>query len=282
MKRLRDYALAGIVVLNVIATVVAFGESYAGLYRWAFEHGIAGLWAAVWPMMVDVIILIAEFGLFVAHSDNWLKRHKAWLWFVMLTALGVSTAGNTGHVHSTDYLSHLTAALPPVALMFSTSVGFGVMKRVFIAKKQARPELADWNPVADTERARSETSQPPLTETLSATPTETSQPATSHLSATPQVTEYHHTEDGVWATPEAGEPPLSETLLSLGFKAIPGKSFSMPRDPRAELSLAGRRVRDMFDVDPDISVNSIAEKLGIAWATAKKHLDATKEARGLE
>ena len=263
MKRLRDYALAGIVLLNVIATVVAFGESYAGLYRWAFEHGVQGFWAAVWPMMVDLIILVAELGLFVAHYDKWKLRHKAWLWFVMLTALAVSTGGNTGHVHTTDWLSRLTAALPPVALMFTTTVGFGVMKRVFGAKKPS--QLAA--------EIRTETG---LTETLTAKVREVSQPLVSGTSLSAQPTEYHHAEGNVWAAPETDEPALSETMQSLGFKAIPGKSFSMPRDPRPELSLVARRVRDMFDVDPDIS-----EKLGIAWATAKKHLDATKEARSL-
>jgi hypothetical protein len=35
----------------------------------------------------------------------------------------------------------------------------------------------------------------------------------------------------------------------------------------------------MYDVNPDISVNAVKDALGVAWATAKKYLDATKEAR---
>jgi hypothetical protein len=295
MKRMRDIALAGIVVLNVIATMVAFGESYAGLYRWAFEHGVEGFWAAIWPMMVDLIILVAEFGLFVAHYDKWLARHKAWLWFVMLTALSVSTGGNTGHVHSTDWLSRLTAALPPVALMFTTTVGFGVMKRVFGARQSGPSE------------SRTGTSNIPagypLSEMASAASQTTLKIGDSQESTGPQqLRERYHVGNNVWAAdpnlqssfeqmkdgPETAgtagpdaEPDLSESLLDMGFKVIPGKSFSMPRDPREGLSLKQRRVRDMYDVDPDISVNSIAERLGIAWATAKKYLEETKEARGV-
>jgi hypothetical protein len=292
MKRLRDYALAGIVLLNVIATVVAFGESYAGLYRWAFEHGVQGFWAAVWPMMVDLIILVAELGLFVAHYDKWLLRHKAWLWFVMMTALAVSTGGNTGHVHTTDWLSRLTAALPPVALMFTTTVGFGVMKRVFGAKKPS--QLAT--------EILTETGLTTHTERPAETLTERSHLGTESWIESPAVvaafepgpTEHHHSHGNVWMPAEGEtetktepaeldtddlEAAVRKTVLDLGYKPVKGKSFLMPRDRRANLGVNELRVRDMYDVDPDITANAIKEKLGIAWATADKYLKATKEAR---
>jgi hypothetical protein len=262
MERLRTLALGMIICLNAVATVVAFGESYFGLYRWATEHGVAGFWGGVWPMMVDLIILVAEAALFVAHHDKWKTRHKAWLWSVMFTALGVSTGANTGHVHSTDYLSHLTAALPPVALMFTMTVGFGVMKRTFMNKPSASARPAE----------RSHVGTVPWIETSL---TETSHPAVS-----PAETQVPETVAPDVPDPVQGESQLTETLMSLGFKATE-KSYTMPRDPREEISLPEKRVRDMYDVDPDISVNAIAQALGIAWATAKKHLDATKEARGL-
>ena len=134
MDRLRDWALKLIIALNVIALVVSFGESFAGLFQWAHHHSITGLSAAVWPLMIDVMILVGEAGLFIAHHGHWRVRDKVWLWFIVVTTLGVSAAGNIGHIESTDWLSHLTAALPPVALFFSMTVGFGVMKRVYLNK----------------------------------------------------------------------------------------------------------------------------------------------------
>lgn len=288
MERLRNLALVMIGVLNVIATVVAFEESYAGLYQWAHQHNVLGFNAGIWPLMVDLIILVAEAGLFVAHHDKWKWRHKVWLWFVMFTALGVSTGGNTGHVHSTDWLSHLTAALPPVALMFTMTVGFGVMKRTFLNRKPdltIRPgrklsvdELIEHSDRLERSAERAHVGTEPWVASPSLTPyhrvaespshTEVSQPET--LDVSPSETPAPET-----LTETSGD----STMIDPNMKMIPGKSFTQPRDRREGLSLAELRVRDMYDVNPDISVNAVAQALGVAWATARKYLDATKEAR---
>jgi hypothetical protein len=271
MERLRNLALVMIGVLNVIATVVAFEESYAGLYQWAHQHNVLGFNAGIWPLMVDLIILVAEAGLFVAHHDKWKWRHKVWLWFVMFTALGVSTGGNTGHVHSTDWLSHLTAALPPVALMFTMTVGFGVMKRTFLNKPVA--------PARPAERSHVGTAPWVESPVLAASHTHVSQPETPliPIRETPSQPEVSPAET---PAPETlSDTPGDSTMIDPNMKMIPGKSFTAPKDPRPGLSLPELRVRDMYDVNPDISVNAVKDALGVAWATAKKYLDATKEAR---
>ena len=61
------------------------------------------------------------------------------------------------------------------------------------------------------------------------------------------------------AIPESLEP--TETFAGDGLQGDPGKSFTMPQDTRQGLNLP-ERVRDMYDVDPDISVNAIAKALG--------------------
>ena len=81
------------------------------------------------------------------------------------------------------------------------------------------------------------------------------------------------------ALPESLNP--TETFAAPDFRVIPGKSFTLPQDTRQGLKMAEVRVRDMLDVDPDISANAISKALGCAWATADKYLNATKEARGL-
>ncbi len=268
MEKLRNLALGMIVVLNTIATVVSFGESYNGLYRWAEQHQIIGLWGGVWPLMVDLIVLVAEAGLFVAHYDKWKLRHKAWLWFVLSTALGVSVGGNTGHILSHDWLTHLTAALPPVALMFTMTVGFGVMKRVFINKPKTEPELAP--------RPRAHVGTAPWVESPALATVMT--PVTLTKNETKPVEEV--TEKPAPAIPHP-DFDLSETLVNAGFK-VTENSFTSPPDPRQQLSLRARRVRDMYDMDSSVSANAVAKALGIAWQTAKDELDATKEARGLE
>lgn len=265
MERLRNLALGTIIALNAVATVTSFAESYYGNYRWAEGHEITGIMGGVWPLMIDLIILVAEAGLFVAHHDKWKMRHKAWLWTVMFTALGVSVGANTGHVRSSDYLTHLTAALAPVALMFTMTVGFGVMKRTFLNKRPAAAQPA----ATITSQPRTPPPAPVLT--IAETP---SQPESEKRS---QPAESEVTESVPLATTTVSP---DSTMIDPNMKVIPGKSFTQPRDPRQGLSLAELRVRDMYDVNPDISVNAVKDALGVAWATAKKMLDATKEARG--
>lgn len=271
MERLRNIALSMIAVLNAIATVTSFSESYYGNFRWAEQHEITGIMGGIWPLMIDLIILVVEAGLFVAHYDKWKLRHKAWLWSVMVVTLGVSVGANTGHFHSSDWLTHLTGALAPIALMFTTTVGFGVMKRTFANKPPARAaELRERSHVGTAAWIESPA--------LAASHTTVSE-SPSHVS----LIETPEAENAPVIEPAPESPAdarLSETLVGLGFKAT-DKSFTMPRDPRTEITLPEKRVRDMYDVDPDISVNAIAQALGIAWATANKYLKATKEARGL-
>lgn len=274
MERLRNWALRLIGVLIVLATIVAFGESYNGLFQWASQHQITGFWAGVWPLMIDVIILVAEAGLFVAHYDKWRWRHKSWLWFVMMTALGVSVGGNTGHIHSTDFLTHLTAGLAPLALAFALTVGFGVMKRTFLNKPKVAPAPAQVSVIPPAY---------PLTEMVKVVTEPLRVPAEKRPVATREP--YNETPPAPAEKPAPEIPnddfELSDTLLAAGLR-VTEKSFTQPKDPRPGLDLKRKRVRDMYDVEPDISVNAIKVALGIAWATAAKYLAETKEARGLE
>lgn len=285
MERLRSLALVLIVILNVMATLVAFGESFDGNYQWAVTHGVPGFWGGVWPLMIDLIILVGEATLFVAHHDGWRTRNKAWAWAVTLIALGVSVAANTGHVQSIDWLSHLTAALPPIALMFTVTVGFGVMKRTFLNKPRPVVTPAIEFPIAGIATRPDDGARAHVGETPWVANPEflTQMTPVAPLAATEtKVVKLTQPEIEI---PAPVLPPddfeLSETLLNAGFK-VTAKSFKAERDPRPGLDLKRKRVRDMYDLDPDIAVNAIAQGLGIAWATAAKYLAETKEARGLE
>jgi hypothetical protein len=51
IARARLAALAVIAVLVTAATLTSFLESYRGLYIWAHEHGVPGIWTVTWPLM---------------------------------------------------------------------------------------------------------------------------------------------------------------------------------------------------------------------------------------
>jgi hypothetical protein len=135
----RGLALAGISVLVGAASLTSFAESYRGLYDWSHEHGLSGLWSAVWPLQVDVFIAVGELALFVALADSWRTRSRAGAWLVTLGGLAVSVAGNVGHVHSHLMSDRATAAVPPLAAAAALAVGLGVLKRV-VARTPAVPD----------------------------------------------------------------------------------------------------------------------------------------------
>jgi Protein of unknown function (DUF2637) len=126
----RRIALALVAALVAAASLVSFAESYRGLYPWAHRHGLAGLWAALWPLQVDVFIAVSELALFVGLIDRWAPRSRLAAWAVTLTGLAVSVAGNIGHVTGHSPAVRATAAVPPLAAASALAVDLGVLKRV--------------------------------------------------------------------------------------------------------------------------------------------------------
>lgn len=141
----RGVALAAIAVLVGGASLVSFAESYRGLYLWAHQHGLAGLWAALWPVQVDVFIAVGELALFVALVDRWRTRQRAAAWLVTVAGLAVSVAGNVGHVAGHSLTVRATAAVPPLAASCALAVGLGVLKRVVEKHHDGAASDAVWS-----------------------------------------------------------------------------------------------------------------------------------------
>jgi hypothetical protein len=126
----RCLALIAITVLVSAASVASFAESYRGLFLWAHEHGLTGIWAAGFPLQCDVFIAVGELALFVALADGWPPRSRAAAWIVTALGLAVLVAGNVGHVVGAGFASRASAAVPPLAAAAALAVGLGVLKRV--------------------------------------------------------------------------------------------------------------------------------------------------------
>src|SRR3984893_15270626 len=125
----RRAALAAIAVLVAAASLVSFAESYRGLWQWAHQHGLSGLWAAIWPLQVDVFIAVGELAMLVALVDRWSPRSRTAAWAVTLTGLAVSDAGTVGHVAVHSFAARATAAGGPLQAAAALAVGLGVLKR---------------------------------------------------------------------------------------------------------------------------------------------------------
>src|SRR5258706_5093093 len=94
---LRSCTLALITGLVLAAVAVSFAESYRGLYEWSSRHGLAGAWAAIWPLQVDVFIAVGELALLVGLADGWTVRQRPGAWTAPPLGLALWRAGNPGH-----------------------------------------------------------------------------------------------------------------------------------------------------------------------------------------
>ena len=126
-------ALIAIAVLVVLATAAALVESYYGLLAWAGHHGYAGWRARLFPLQIDVFIVVPELLLFVALVDGWRARYRAAPWLVMGAGLAVSVIGNAGHSAHSSFWDHATWAVPPLAAAAALTFGLTVVKRVTAA-----------------------------------------------------------------------------------------------------------------------------------------------------
>jgi hypothetical protein len=59
-------------------------------------------------------------------------------WLVTAAGLGISVAGNVGHITSHALTNRVTAAVPPVAAAAALAVGLSVLKRVAEKHRAAR------------------------------------------------------------------------------------------------------------------------------------------------
>src|SRR5260221_13516002 len=96
--RTRRAALYAIGAIAIAASANALTHSYAGLYDWAAHHSLTGWQAMSWPAEIDVFLAIGELAPYVAYLDGWPAGHRIWPWAPALIGLGVSVAGNIGHI----------------------------------------------------------------------------------------------------------------------------------------------------------------------------------------
>lgn len=125
--------LMGVAV--IIATVDGFAQSWAGLYGWGVEAGLADWKAMSFPGLVDLFILVGELGVLLLALEGH-KLRKSWLSWTDLAlpatiaAVGwsASLAFNIGHVHG--WKPQVTAAVPPIASMLGLLVLLRTVHRI--------------------------------------------------------------------------------------------------------------------------------------------------------
>lgn len=145
IARALGVTIMGVAVL--IVTADGFAQSYAGLYRWALEHGLAGWHAQSFPLLVDSFVLVGEIALFLLAIDGYRFTRSATSWLDLLLPAGsagggwlVSLAFNVGHVGG-GLSVRITAAVPPLAAMLGLLVLLRTLHR-YVARADTAAEPA--------------------------------------------------------------------------------------------------------------------------------------------
>lgn len=149
-RALAIYLIAAIVVTG---TVIAFIQSYDGLYEWARRYLSDG-WARTWPLQVDAWIAVGELALYVGYRDRWPAKKRIWPWVAALTGLAASTAFNVGHMTGVDLAGHLTAAVPPIAAFGGLFIGTQVLKNLGTVPHMPADEQQELPACSSTDLAR--------------------------------------------------------------------------------------------------------------------------------
>ncbi|MQA84522.1 MAG: DUF2637 domain-containing protein [Streptosporangiales bacterium] len=136
-------------VAVVTATADGFAQSYAGLYEWALNHGLSGWKASSFPLMVDLLIVVGELGLFLLAIDAYSLQHRRQFltWFDFLLPLMIAIAGwttsvifNVGHVREQEFSYQATAAVPPIVSMLGLLVLLRTLHRYVSDRPTGRRE----------------------------------------------------------------------------------------------------------------------------------------------
>jgi hypothetical protein len=142
----RRVALYAIGAIAILASINALTHSYAGLYDWAVHHRLTGWQAMSWPAEIDVFLAVGELALYVAYLDGWPVSQRIWPWATALIGLGVSVAGNIGHIqaepgHPVILADRLTAATSPLAAFAGLAIGLLVLK---MTRQRSRGDSAQF------------------------------------------------------------------------------------------------------------------------------------------
>jgi Protein of unknown function (DUF2637) len=105
----------------LVVTSVAAYASYVHQRSFALQGGADATSAALWPLSVDGLLLLATVGLLKsARQAGCMTRSVVWMAFLL--RIGVSLAANIAAAPSLAWKPMLVAGWPPVALLFSVEL----------------------------------------------------------------------------------------------------------------------------------------------------------------
>jgi hypothetical protein len=166
----------------VVAAVAAY-SSYAHQRHFALVGGADQVSAALWPLSVDGLVVLASLGLVRARSSTTTRARLA-LWVAFLLGVAVSLAANIAAAPTLSWQPVLVAGWPPLALLLAVELVVHARGQDQTGTVQTQPETtpaAEPEPETDAVDAieSTETATETGTETAPETTRRTSDPATA-------------------------------------------------------------------------------------------------------
>ena len=104
----------------MVAAVAAY-SSYAHQRHFALVGGADQISAALWPLSVDGLVVLASLGLVRAQSSTTTRARLA-LWVAFLLGVAVSLAANIAAAPTLSWQPVLVAGWPPLALLLAVEL----------------------------------------------------------------------------------------------------------------------------------------------------------------
>jgi uncharacterized membrane protein len=104
----------------IVAAVAAYG-SYQHQRDFALHGGADTVSAALWPLSVDGLLLLATVGLLKTGQQT-SRRIRLVIWLSFLLGIAVSLAANIAAAPTLAWQSILVAGWPPVALLLAAEL----------------------------------------------------------------------------------------------------------------------------------------------------------------
>lgn len=129
---------------TLLVTIGAAYVSYWHGHDFALRYGADKTTAALWPLVVDGLLLTSTIELWKTHDDGAAGQWKAWLSFMLGIAL--SLCANIASAPELNIFSIAVAACPPLALLLSVELLNQALKRRRTETSNDTDHEADENP----------------------------------------------------------------------------------------------------------------------------------------
>ncbi len=154
-----NIATAGVALIAIVAFII----SYSALQRTAAAYGFPGWQSWLWPLLIDMPILVFAFTSLVI---GWMTNRRSWFATSMIVLFsGATIMFNLAHAEM-HWLHYAVAVMPPLALIVSFEALRELIQIVAVQQLPA-PETMQPIPAPDTAPPATAppVTEPPLLET---------------------------------------------------------------------------------------------------------------------